>query len=81
LSYEQIYDYFENAIIVAPGEDFKPLGLFQDIHCELSNIIVNFITTKELKCHIKQLFNGNSCIKTMILPHTYQTCFLKLQKY
>ncbi len=31
---EQIYDYFENVIIVALGEDFKLLGLFQDIHCE-----------------------------------------------
>jgi hypothetical protein len=31
---EQIYDYFENVIIVAPSEDFKLLGLSQDIHCE-----------------------------------------------
>jgi hypothetical protein len=29
LSSEQIYDYFENAVIVALGQDFKPLGLFQ----------------------------------------------------
>jgi hypothetical protein len=34
LSFEQIYDYFENVIIVALGKDFKPLGLFKDIHCE-----------------------------------------------
>jgi hypothetical protein len=25
LSFKQIYDYFENAIIVALGQDFKPL--------------------------------------------------------
>ncbi len=31
LSFEQIYDYFKNVITVALGEDFKPLGLFQDI--------------------------------------------------
>jgi len=34
LSFEQIYDYFENVILVALGKEFKPLGLFQDIHCE-----------------------------------------------
>ncbi len=38
LSSEQIYDYFENVVIVAPGQNFKPLGLFQDpqsfqLHC------------------------------------------------
>jgi hypothetical protein len=34
LSFEQIYDYFESAVIVALGQDFKPLSLFQDPHCE-----------------------------------------------
>jgi hypothetical protein len=37
LSSKNIYDYFENAIIVAPSQDFKPLGLFQDPHCEEVN--------------------------------------------
>jgi hypothetical protein len=37
LSYEQIYNYFENAITMALGQDFKPLGLFQDLHCEELN--------------------------------------------
>jgi len=82
LSFEQIYDYFENAIIVAPCEDFKPLGLFQDIDHEELNFqcyfLVNLIATKELKSCIKQLLNGNSCTKTIILSHTYQTYFLKL---
>jgi hypothetical protein len=27
LSFEQIYDYFENVITMTPGQDFKPLGL------------------------------------------------------
>jgi hypothetical protein len=31
---EQIYHYFENAITMAPGANFKLLGLFQDIHYE-----------------------------------------------
>ncbi len=30
LSSEQIYDYFEKTIVVAPGQDSKPLGLFHD---------------------------------------------------
>jgi hypothetical protein len=34
LSFEQIYDYFENVVTVAPNQDFKPLGLFQNPHCE-----------------------------------------------
>jgi hypothetical protein len=37
LSFEQIYDYFENVVTVAPCQDFKPLGLFQDPHCEKLN--------------------------------------------
>jgi hypothetical protein len=37
LSSEQIYDYFENVVIVALGQYFKPLGLFQDPHCEELN--------------------------------------------
>jgi hypothetical protein len=37
LSFEQIFNYFKNVIIVTPSEDFKPLGLFQDIHCEELN--------------------------------------------
>jgi hypothetical protein len=31
---KQIYTYFENVIIVALDEDFKLLGLLQDIHWE-----------------------------------------------
>jgi len=37
LSSEKIYDYFENDITMASGQDFKPLGLFQDPHCEELN--------------------------------------------
>jgi len=37
LSSKNIYDYFENVVIVAPGQDFKPLGLFQDPHFEELN--------------------------------------------
>jgi hypothetical protein len=34
LSSKQIYDYFENVVIVAPSQNFKPLGLFQNLHYE-----------------------------------------------
>jgi hypothetical protein len=34
---EQIYDYFENVVTVALSQDFKPLGLFQDPHCQELN--------------------------------------------
>jgi hypothetical protein len=34
LSSKQTYDYFENVVIVALGQDFKPLGLFQDSQYE-----------------------------------------------
>jgi hypothetical protein len=44
LSYEQIYDYFENVIIVAPSEDFRPLGLFQNVHCEELNFPTLFFS-------------------------------------
>jgi hypothetical protein len=42
LSFEQIYDYFENVIHVALGKEFKPLGPFQDIHCEELNFSTLF---------------------------------------
>jgi hypothetical protein len=51
LSSEQIYDYFENVVTVALGQDFKPLGLFQDPHCEELNFptffLDNLVATKE----------------------------------
>ncbi len=37
LSFEQIFNYFQNVIIVTPSKEFKPLGLFQDIHREELN--------------------------------------------
>jgi hypothetical protein len=42
LSSEQIYNYFENVITVVLGKDFKPLGLFQEIHCEELNFPMLF---------------------------------------
>jgi hypothetical protein len=51
LSSEQIYDYFENVITIAPGQDFKPLGFFQNPHCEELNFptyfLDNLVATKE----------------------------------
>jgi hypothetical protein len=42
LSFEQIYDQFEDDILVALGKEFKPLGLFQDIQCEELNFSTLF---------------------------------------
>jgi hypothetical protein len=42
LSFEQIYDYFENVMIVAPSQGFKSLGFFQDPHCEELNFSTLF---------------------------------------
>jgi len=39
---EQIYDYFENVVTVAPSQDFKPLGLFQDPFCQELNFLTLF---------------------------------------
>jgi hypothetical protein len=79
LSFEQIYNYFENVIIVAFGEDFKPLGLFKDIHCEKLKFSTLFFgqpcSNQRTKMLYQTLFNGNSCIKTMILLDTYQPSF------
>jgi hypothetical protein len=79
LAFEQIYDYFENVIIVAPRKDFKPLGLFTDIHCEELNFLTLFFgqpcSNQRIKMLYQTLFNRNSWIKTMILLDTYQTCF------
>jgi hypothetical protein len=51
LSFEQIYNYFENVVTLAPSQDFKPLGLFQDPHCEELNFLTffldNLVATKE----------------------------------
>ncbi len=40
---ENIYDYFENVVTMAPSQDFKPLGLFQDPHCEELNFPTLFL--------------------------------------
>ncbi len=51
LSFEQMYEYFENVVTMAPCQDFKPLGFFQDPHCEKMNFptlfLDNFVATKE----------------------------------
>jgi hypothetical protein len=42
LSFKQIYDYFENVVIVALDQDFKPLGFFQNPYCEELNFLTLF---------------------------------------
>jgi hypothetical protein len=78
LSSKQIYDYFENAIIVALGQDFKPLGPFQDPHFEE----LNFPTLFFRQLHSNQ---GTKMSYQMIVQcdflhkkHNFATCIPNL---
>ncbi len=53
LSSEQIYDYFEKTIVVAPGQDSKPLGLFHDECSEELNFPTLFFGQPRYKGNIK----------------------------
>jgi hypothetical protein len=56
LSFKQIYDYFENAITMAPCEDFKPLGLSQDIDREELNFPMLFFGQPHSNQGTKKLY-------------------------
>ncbi len=68
---------------MAPCEDLKPLDFFQNINCEKLNFLTIFFSQPLSNQGIKMSFqivflDGNSCIKAMILPYTYQTYISKL---
>ncbi len=72
----------ENIITMAPNQDYKPLGLFQDQNNKECNYPTFFFECfKNLQFwpnfSIKILLNGNSCIKVIDLLDTYQTYFLR----
>ncbi len=66
LSSKQIYDCFENVIIVAPCPNFKPLGLFQDPHCEEFNFPTLFFWTT---CNNQVIKNSYQMIVQWELLH------------
>jgi hypothetical protein len=67
LSFEQIYNYFENAITMAPCKKNQLLGLFQDIHYKELNFPTLFFSQPQsnqgTKMSYQKILNGNSCIK------------------
>jgi hypothetical protein len=85
LSSKQIYDYFENVVIMVSGQVFKPLGLFQDPHCEELNFVTLFIgephSNQRIKMFHQMIVQWELLHKNFNLPHIYQICFLKLLKY
>jgi hypothetical protein len=85
LSSKQIYDYFENVVIMVPGQVFKPLGPFQSPHCEELNFVTLFIgqphSNQRIKMFHQMIVQWELLHKFFNLPHIYQICFLKLLKY
>jgi hypothetical protein len=79
LSLEQNYDYFENAIIVAPSQNFKPFWVISKMFIVKNSILqnyflVNFVVVKESKYHMKQLLNGELLYKSHIFATHIPIC-------
>jgi hypothetical protein len=85
LSSKQIYNYFENAITMALGQDFKPLGLFQDLHCEELNSPTLFFGQPHSNQGIKMSYQMIVQWEFLHKNHNFAThvpiYFLKLLKY
>jgi hypothetical protein len=85
LSSKQIYDYFENVVTMAPSQDFKPLGPFQDPHCEELNFLTFFFgqprSNQGIKMFYQMIIHWELLHKNPNLSHIYQICFKKLLKY
>ncbi len=85
-SFKQIYDYFENVVIVALGQDFKSLGLFQDPHFEELNFPTLFFgqpcSNQRIKMFDQMIAQWELLHKNYnFVTHIYQIYFLKLLKY
>jgi len=85
LSFKQIYDYFENVITVAPSQNFKPLGLFQNPHCEELNFPTLFFRQPHSNQIIKMFYQMIAQWKLLHKNHNFAThipsVFFKLLKY
>jgi hypothetical protein len=78
LSFKQIYDYFENAITMAPGEDFKPLGLFQDVDREELNFPMLFFGQPHSNQGTKKLYQTIAQWEFLHKNHNFVTHILNL---
>jgi hypothetical protein len=85
LSSEQIYDYFKNATTVAPSQDFKPLGHFQDPYREELNFPTLFFGQLHSNQRIKISYQMIVQWELLQKNHNFAThipnCFTKLLKY
>jgi hypothetical protein len=79
LSFEQIYDYFENVGIMALGQDFKPLGLFQDPYWEELNFPTLFFGEPDSNQGIKMSYQMIAQWELLHKSHNFvtHTNFLK----
>ncbi len=73
LSFEQIYNYFENAITMAPCKDFKLLGLFQDIHYEKLNFPTLFFGQPQNNQGIKMSYQKITQWELLHKNHDFAT--------
>jgi hypothetical protein len=80
LSSKQIYDYFENVVTVAPGQDFKPLGLFQDPHCEELDFPTLFFGQPRGNQGIKMSYQMITQWEFLHKNHNFATHILNLKK-
>jgi hypothetical protein len=74
LSSKQIYDYFENIIIVAPSQDFKPSGLFQDPHFEELNFPTLFFRQPHSNQGTKMSYQMFAQWEFLHKNHKFSTC-------
>jgi hypothetical protein len=73
LSFKQIYDYFENVVNVALGQDFKPLGLFQNPHCEELNFRTLFFEQFHSNQRIKMFYQMIAQWELLHKNHNFAT--------
>ncbi len=73
LSSKQIYDYFENVVTIAPSQDFKPLGLFQDPHCEELNFPILFFGQHHSNQGIKMSYQMIAQLELLHKNHNFAT--------
>jgi hypothetical protein len=78
LSFEQIYDYFENVVTMALGQYFKPLKLFQDPHCEELNFPTLFFGQPRSNQGIKMSYQMITQWELLHKNHNFATHILNL---
>jgi hypothetical protein len=85
LSSEQIYEIYENVITMALGQDFKPLGIFQNPHHEELNFLTLFFgqpcSNQRIKMSYQMLVQWELLHKNHNFATHIPNLFFKLLKY